>query len=112
MLPADTTASPSPLRSIFSATDMDESLLRRVAVLGSSSIVIISRASNYVGAGLAAQERLYFLSLANQRDVYAKLPGRSERAQYRGLRRTRSRVSHCVNKYPQQVNTSFALSGL
>ena len=45
VLPADTTASPSPLRSIFSATDMDESFLRRVAVLGSSSIVIISRAS-------------------------------------------------------------------
>ena len=45
VLPADTTASPSPARSILSATAMLESFLRRVAVLGSSSMVMTSRAS-------------------------------------------------------------------
>ena len=45
VLPADTTASPSPSRSILSATAMLESFLRRVAVLGSSSMVTTSRAS-------------------------------------------------------------------
>ncbi len=43
--PAETTASPLPSLSRRSATAMDESFLRRVAVLGSSSIVTISRAS-------------------------------------------------------------------
>ena len=44
VLPAETTASPLPSRSIASATAMDESFLRRVAVLGSSSMLIISLA--------------------------------------------------------------------
>ena len=43
--PAETTASPFPSRRRFSATVMEESFLRRVAVLGSSSMVTISRAS-------------------------------------------------------------------
>ena len=49
VLPAETTASPSPFLSIFSATAMEESFFRRVAVLGSSSIVMISRASTISG---------------------------------------------------------------
>ena len=45
VLPAETTASPFPSLSRFSATVMEESFLRLVAVLGSSSIVTTSRAS-------------------------------------------------------------------
>ena len=44
VLPAETTASPFPSLSIVSATAIDESFLRRVAVLGSSSMVITSLA--------------------------------------------------------------------
>ena len=43
--PAETTASPLPSRRRFRATVMEESFLRLVAVLGSSSMVTTSRAS-------------------------------------------------------------------
>ena len=45
VLPAETTASPLPSRSMLSATVMEASFLRRVAVLGSSSMVMTSLAS-------------------------------------------------------------------
>ena len=45
VLPAETTASPLPSLSRFSATAMEESFFLRVAVLGSSSIEMTSRAS-------------------------------------------------------------------
>ena len=45
VLPAETTASPSPSLSIRSATAMEESFFRLVAVLGSSSMVTVSLAS-------------------------------------------------------------------
>ena len=45
VLPADTTASPLPSLSRLSATAMEESFFRRVAVLGSSSMEMTSLAS-------------------------------------------------------------------
>ena len=46
--PAETTASPSPSRSMFSATVMDASFLWRVAVLGLSLMVMTSLAGRTV----------------------------------------------------------------
>ena len=107
--PADTIASPSPFLSMVGATVMDASFLRRVAVLGSSSIVIMSRASTIsISVSVLAEIFFYLFLAADEHKLDSEPVARIDRAFDYGFGRVIA--AHCVNYYFHSRRPSFFIS--